>query len=267
MLTNASQDPRVILNKLKNNIDLTPSETLIIHQKIDALDQGTLRSDDLHDQAWTVNTEAKASILAFLRMQSSTLFQSHPGCYDKVPLKFEHWTASDFDKHGIRAVPGAIVRKGAYIGPQVVLMPCFVNMGAYVDTGTMIDSHATVGSCAQVGRHCHISGGAGLGGVLEPEGALPTIIEDNCFIGARSEIAEGVTVGKGSVIAMGVYLSASTKIYHTQDQSVTYGHIPPYSVVVPGSMPYKGGYIYCAMIIKQVTESTRKKTSINELLR
>jgi 2,3,4,5-tetrahydropyridine-2-carboxylate N-succinyltransferase len=200
-------------------------------------------------------------------MHSSKLITSHPGCYDKAPLKFETWSETDFEQHGIRAVPGSIVRKGAYIGKQVVLMPCFVNMGAYIDTGTMIDTHASVGSCAQVGRHCHISGGAGIGGVLEPEGALPTIIEDNCFIGARSEIAEGVVVGKGSVIAMGVYISASTKIFNTEDQSISYGYIPPYSVVVPGSIPYKGANIYCAMIIKQVTESTRKKTSINELLR
>ena len=256
-----------ILDKLKNKQELTGDEKQFVLRQIEALDSGSIRSAYKENKTWSVNTEAKAAILAFLHMQPSQLFSSHPGCYDKAPLKFENWNEADFQQHSIRAVPGSIVRKGAYIGKQVVLMPCFVNMGAYIDSGTMIDTNATVGSCAQVGRHCHISGGAGIGGVLEPEGALPTIIEDNCFIGARSEIAEGVIIGEGSVIAMGVYLSSSTKIFNAEDQSISYGHIPPYSVVVPGSIPYKGANIYCAMIIKQVTESTRKKTSINELLR
>ncbi|MBM4211343.1 MAG: 2,3,4,5-tetrahydropyridine-2,6-dicarboxylate N-succinyltransferase [Gammaproteobacteria bacterium] len=256
-----------ILDKLKQNQSLSQFELNFICDEIDRLDSGHLRAATKINQSWEVNTKAKASILAYLRTQQATLIPEFPGCFDKVPLKFQNWSADDFQRHAIRAVPGSVVRKGAYIGRHVVLMPCFINIGAHVGDYTMIDAHATVGSCAQVGSHCHISGGAGIGGVLEPEGSLPTVIEDHCFIGARSEIAEGVIIGQGSVIAMGVYLSASTKIFNTQDQSITYGHIPAYSVVVPGTLPYKGGQIYCAMIIKNVTESTRKKTSINELLR
>ena len=191
--------------------------------------------------------------------------------YDKVPGKSVLWNESDWKKAGYRHVPNGVVRKGSFIAKGVVLMPCFVNLGAYVDEGTMIDTWASVGSCAQVGKNCHVSGGAGIGGVLEPLQAGPVIIEDNCFIGARSEIAEGVLVEEGSVISMGVYIGASTKIVDRETGEVTYGKVPAYSVVVPGSMPNKknpnGPSLYCAVIVKKVDEKTRSKTSINELLR
>ncbi|HBJ94331.1 MAG TPA: 2,3,4,5-tetrahydropyridine-2,6-dicarboxylate N-succinyltransferase, partial [Hyphomonadaceae bacterium] len=189
--------------------------------------------------------------------------------WDKVPSKFQGWTAEDFQKAGLRAVPPAAVRRGAYIAPGVVLMPSYTNIGAYVGEGTMIDTWASVGSCAQVGKNCHISAGTGIGGVLEPLQANPTIIEDNCFIGARSEVVEGVIVGEGSVIAMGVFITQSTKIVNRQTGEISYGRIPPYSVVVPGTLPDpKGGpSLACAVIVKTVDEGTRAKTSINELLR
>jgi 2,3,4,5-tetrahydropyridine-2-carboxylate N-succinyltransferase len=189
--------------------------------------------------------------------------------WDKVPSKFAGWDAAAFKQAGFRAVPGAIVRRSAFIAKDVVLMPSFVNVGAYVGEGTMVDTWATVGSCAQIGKHCHISGGTGIGGVLEPLQAGPVIIEDNCFIGARSEVAEGVVVGEGSVISMGVFLGASTKIVDRESGEVTYGKVPPYSVVVPGSLAGKPGApaLYCAVIVKRVDEKTRSKTGINELLR
>jgi len=191
--------------------------------------------------------------------------------YDKVPGKSVSWNENDWKKAGYRHVPNGVVRKGSFIGKNVVLMPCFVNLGAYVDEGTMIDTWASVGSCAQVGKNCHVSGGAGIGGVLEPLQAGPVIIEDNCFIGARSEIAEGVIVEEGAVISMGVYIGASTKIVDRSTGKFTYGKVPAYSVVVPGSIPNKnnpnGPSLYCAVIVKQVDEKTRSKTSINDLLR
>ena len=194
--------------------------------------------------------------------------------WDKVPTKFEGWDAARFKEAGFRAVPGCVVRRSAYIAPNVVLMPSFVNLGAYVDTGTMVDTWATVGSCAQIGKNCHISGGAGIGGVLEPLQAGPVIIEDNCFIGARSEVAEGVVVREGSVLSMGVYLGASTKIVDRETGEIFQGEVPPYSVVVSGTLPGKpmangapGPSLYCAVIVKRVDEKTRSKTSINELLR
>src|SRR5690606_24483281 len=194
--------------------------------------------------------------------------------WDKVPSKFDGWNAAKFRKAGFRAVPGSIVRRGAFIAPNVVLMPSFANIGAYVDSGTMVDTWATVGSCAQIGKNCHISGGAGIGGVLEPVQAGPVVIEDDCFIGARSEVAEGVIVRRGSVLSMGVYLGASTKIVDRESGKIHIGEVPPYSVVVPGSVPGKalpdgtpGPSLYCAVIVKRVDEQTRSKTSINELLR
>jgi 2,3,4,5-tetrahydropyridine-2-carboxylate N-succinyltransferase len=189
--------------------------------------------------------------------------------YDKMPSKFEGWEAADFQKAGFRAVPSCVVRYSAYVAPQVVLMPSFVNLGAYVGEGTMVDTWATVGSCAQIGKHCHISGGAGIGGVLEPLQATPVIIEDNCFIGARSEVAEGVIVREGSVLSMGVYLGASTKIVDRHTGEIFRGEVPPYSVVVPGALGGGDGKpaTYCGVIIKRVDERTRSKTSINDLLR
>jgi 2,3,4,5-tetrahydropyridine-2-carboxylate N-succinyltransferase len=189
--------------------------------------------------------------------------------WDKVDSKFKDWSANRFRAAGFRAVPGAIVRNSAFIAKGAVLMPCFVNVGAHVGEGTMVDTWATVGSCAQIGRNCHISGGAGIGGVLEPLQANPVIIEDNCFVGARSEVAEGVIVGEGSVLAMGVFLGASTRIIDRANGEVRYGRVPPYSVIVPGSLPGASGSpaLYCAVIVKQVDEKTRAKTSINELLR
>jgi 2,3,4,5-tetrahydropyridine-2-carboxylate N-succinyltransferase len=196
------------------------------------------------------------------------------GWWDKVPSKFEGWGENRFRAAGFRAVPGAIVRRGAYVAPNVVLMPSFVNLGAYVGEGTMVDTWATVGSCAQIGKHCHLSGGVGIGGVLEPLQANPTIIEDNCFVGARSEVVEGVVVGEGSVLSMGVFISASTKIVDRETGETFSGRVPPYSVVVPGSLPGKplpdgspGPSLYCAVIVKRVDAQTRAKTSINELLR
>jgi 2,3,4,5-tetrahydropyridine-2-carboxylate N-succinyltransferase len=200
---------------------------------------------------------------------------SAPGpWFDKVPVKFSGWDKAAFQRAGFRAVPGCAVRRSAYIAPGVILMPCFVNIGAYVDEGTMVDTWATVGSCAQIGKNCHISGGAGIGGVLEPLQANPVIIEDNCFIGARAEVAEGVIVGEGSVLSMGVYLGQSTRIVDRATGEIIYGRVPPYSVVVSGAMPGKplpngqpGPSLYCAVIVKRVDEQTRSKTSINELLR
>jgi 2,3,4,5-tetrahydropyridine-2-carboxylate N-succinyltransferase len=189
--------------------------------------------------------------------------------WDKAPSKFQGWGEAEFRAAGFRAVPGSIVRRSAYIGPGVVLMPCFVNLGAYVDEGTMIDTWATVGSCAQIGKRCHISGGAGIGGVLEPIQAAPVVVEDDCFIGARAEVAEGVIVRQGSVLSMGVYLGASTRIVDRETGSISFGEVPPFSVVVPGAMPGASGgpALYCAVIVKKVDARTRAKTSINELLR
>ena len=215
----------------------------------------------------------KKAVLLSFRLNDMTAIDGGPGSgtswFDKVPSKFEGWGDNQFRAAGFRAVPNCIVRRSAYIAPNVVLMPSFVNLGAYVDSGTMIDTWATVGSCAQIGKNCHISGGAGIAGVLEPLQAEPVIIEDNCFIGARSEVAEGVIVEEGSVLSMGVFIGASTKIVNRATGEVTYGRVPPYSVVVPGSMPGTTGGVnlYCAVIVKQVDAGTRAKTSINDLLR
>jgi len=245
-----------------------------VEETLERLDGGELRiATRGADGAWSVQQWVKQAILLSFRLNPNAIVHAPaPGNYwDKVPTKFAGWEAREFEAAGFRAVPGAIVRKGAYIGRNVVLMPSFVNIGAYVDEGTMIDTWATVGSCAQVGKNCHISGGAGLGGVLEPLQANPTIIEDNCFIGARSEVAEGVIVREGSVLSMGVYLTSTTPIINRQTGVTTYGEVPPYSVVVSGARPNAHDpslpSTYCAVIMKTVDERTRSKTGVNELLR
>jgi 2,3,4,5-tetrahydropyridine-2-carboxylate N-succinyltransferase len=254
-----------------------------VETALDLLDAGTVRvAQRAADGTWTVNQWLKKAVLLSFRLndnhivpfQKSGTYASRALGYDKVALKFADWSADQFRTAGFRAVPGAIVRHSAYIAPGVILMPSFVNLGAHVDSGTMVDTWATVGSCAQIGRNCHISGGAGIGGVLEPLQAEPVIIEDNCFVGARAEVAEGVRVGEGSVLSMGVYLGASTTIVDRATGEKFFGHVPPYSVVVSGTLPGKplpdgtpGPNLYCAVIVKRVDEKTRAKTSINELLR
>jgi 2,3,4,5-tetrahydropyridine-2-carboxylate N-succinyltransferase len=249
-----------------------------VEQALDLLDSGTARvAEKQADGRWQVNQWLKKAVLLSFRLNDMSVIRGGPGksvWWDKVPSKFDGWTAVKFKKAGFRAVPNCIVRKSAFIAPGVVLMPSFVNLGAYVDSGTMVDTWATVGSCAQIGKNCHISGGAGIGGVLEPLQAGPVIIEDNCFIGARAEVAEGVVVREGSVLSMGVYLGASTTIIDRATGETMRGEVPPYSVVVSGTMPGKplpngqpGPNLYCAVIVKRVDEQTRSKTSINELLR
>ena len=245
-----------------------------INQTIELVDKGELRVAEKNGNEWTVNQWVKkAIVLSFRTHEMDSLSGPYSSWYDKSHLlkgKTSGWTKEDHIKAGFRMVPNSPVRKGSFIGKNAVLMPCFVNIGAYVDEGTMVDTWASVGSCAQIGKNCHISGGAGIGGVLEPMQANPTIIEDKCFIGARSEIVEGVIVGEGSVLSMGVFIGQSTKIVYRETGEVIYGKIPPYSVIVPGSIPSKDGKgpaLYCAVIIKQVDEKTRSKTSINDLLR
>ena len=274
--------------------DLTPSTKGEVRDAVESalelLDSGKVRvaekkapvGDQPGSSSWVVNQWLKKAVLLSFRLsdnaiipfQKSGTFASRAHGWDKVPLKYTDWTADQFRQAGFRAVPGAVVRRSAYIAPGVVLMPSFVNLGAYVDADTMVDTWATVGSCAQIGRKCHISGGAGIGGVLEPLQAGPVIIEDNCFIGARAEVAEGVVVGEGSVLSMGVYLGASTTIIDRATGEKFMGRVPPYSVVVSGTMPGKplpdgsaGPGLYCAVIVKKVDAKTRSKTSINELLR
>jgi len=244
-----------------------------VNDALELLDAGKARvAERRADGSWQVNQWLKKAVLLSFRLNDMRVIPGGPGkavWWDKVDSKFKGWTAARFRKAGFRAVPPCVVRRSAYIAPGVVLMPSFVNLGAYVDSGTMIDTWATVGSCAQIGKNCHISGGAGIGGVLEPLQAGPVIIEDNCFIGARSEVAEGVIVREGSVLSMGVYLGASTRIVDRANGQVTQGEVPPYSVVVPGTLPGTSGGpgLYCAVIVKRVDERTRAKTSINELLR
>lgn len=246
-----------------------------------ALDSGQTRIAEKRNGNWVVNEWLKKAVLLSFRLNDMQVMEGGPQSqglaapwYDKVPSKFTGWTEQNFKAAGFRAVPGCFVRRGAFIGRDVVLMPSFVNLGAYVDEGTMVDTWATIGSCAQIGKHCHISGGTGIGGVLEPLQASPVIIEDNVFIGARSEVAEGVIVEQGSVISMGVFLGASTKIIDRETGEVFQGRVPAGSVVVPGSLPGKplpdgkpGPSLYCAVIVKRVDDQTRAKTSINELLR
>ncbi len=247
------------------------------------LDSGAARvAEPLGDHQWQVNQWLKKAVLLSFRLNDMVVMSGgpeHPQAgtsvwWDKVPMKFSGWSAEDFTKAGFRAVPGTIVRHSAFIAPSVVLMPSFVNLGAYVDSGTMVDTWATVGSCAQIGKNVHLSGGAGIGGVLEPLQAGPVVIEDDCFIGARSEVVEGVVVEQGAVLSMGVFIGASTKIINRVTGEVHMGRVPAYSVVVPGSMPGKpladgnpGPSLSCAVIIKQVDERTRSKTSVNDLLR
>lgn len=245
---------------------------------LDMMDRGEARVAEKIDGAWRVHEWLKKAVLLSFRLNDTIEIPGGPGndtpWWDKLPSKFAGWGAEDFRRAGFRAVPNCVVRRSAYIAPGVVLMPSFVNLGAYVDTGTMVDTWATVGSCAQIGRNVHISGGAGIGGVLEPLQASPVIIEDECFIGARSEVAEGVVVEEGAVLSMGVYIGASTRIVDRETGETFFGRVPAYSVVVPGSLPGKlfpdgrpGPNLYCAVIVKRVDEKTRAKTSINELLR
>jgi 2,3,4,5-tetrahydropyridine-2-carboxylate N-succinyltransferase len=249
-----------------------------VEAALDLLDRGEARvAERGANGTWTVNQWLKKAVLLSFRLNDMTVIPGGPGksvWWDKVASKFDGWGENRFRDAGFRAVPNCVVRRSAYIAPGVVLMPSFVNLGAYVDSGTMVDTWATVGSCAQIGKNCHISGGAGIGGVLEPLQAGPVIVEDNCFIGARSEVAEGVIVREGSVLSMGVYLGASTKIVDRASGETFQGEVPAYSVVVPGALPGKamkdgtaGPSLYCAVIVKRVDEKTRAKTSINELLR
>jgi len=255
--------------QVQHNLDFQHA----VNQTIDQLNQGLIRVAQYQNDKWHVDAWIKKAILLSFRLYPNTLNDHHGPAYDKIPLKFINWSQQQFFDQGIRCVPGAVVRKGSYIGRNVVLMPSFINIGAYVGDNTMIDTWATVGSCAQVGSHCHISGGTGLGGVLEPLQANPVIIEDNCFIGARSEIVEGVIVKQGAVIGMGVFIGANTPIYNAKTGETHYGEVPPYSVVIAGSMPMKKAipdqniHLNCAVIIKTVDEKTRSKTAINELLR
>ena len=241
---------------------------------LDELDAGRLRVAEKIDGAWRVNQWLKKAVLLSFRLYDMAPIPGGPGgnapWFDKLPSKFDGWDDARFRAAGFRAVPSCVVRRSAYIAPGVILMPCFVNLGGYVDSGTMIDTWATVGSCAQIGKNCHISGGVGIGGVLEPLQAEPVIIEDNCFIGARSEVAEGVIVEQGAVLSMGVYIGASTRIVDRATGEIHYGRVPSYAVVVPGTLPGKkpgDPSLYCAVIVKRVDERTRAKTSINELLR
>ena len=253
-----------------------------IFEVLNLLDIGEERIAQKEESNWKINEWLKKAILLSFKVRDSSMFSSgisnsrggQYSWYDKVDLKTSGWVEDEWTKRGFRSVPGAIVRYSAHIAENVVLMPSFVNLGAYIDSGTMIDTWATVGSCAQIGKNVHLSGGAGIGGVLEPIQANPVIIEDNCFIGARSEVAEGVIVREGSVLSMGVYIGASTKIVNRETGEIIFGEVPPYSVVVPGSLPGKknqkgedGPGLYCAVIVKQVDEKTRSKTSINDLLR
>ncbi len=254
-----------------------------VNDALGDLDSGKLRVAEKKAGQWQVNQWLKKAVLLSFRLTDSAPMAGGPAgpgngpaasWYDKVPSKFAGWTADQFKAAGFRAVPNCTVRRSAYIAPNVILMPSFVNVGAYVDSGTMVDTWATVGSCAQIGKNCHLSGGVGIGGVLEPLQAGPVIIEDNCFIGARSEVVEGVVIEEGSVLSMGVFIGASTKIVDRSSGKILYGRVPAYSVVVPGALPGKpmpdgspGPSLYCAVIVKRVDAQTRSKTAINELLR
>ena len=257
------------------NAATTGPDREAVETALAALDDGTARVAEPDGQGgWRVNQWLKQAVLLSFRLNDSTPMDTAAGAYDKVPLKFEGWGENSFRAAGFRVVPGAVVRRSAYIAPNVILMPSFVNVGAHVGSGTMVDTWATVGSCAQIGRNVHLSGGVGIGGVLEPLQSNPVVIEDDCFIGARSEVVEGVIVERGAVLSMGVFIGASTKIVDRATGEVIYGRVPAYSVVVPGSLPGKplpdgspGPSLYCAVIVKRVDEKTRAKTSINELLR
>jgi len=280
----------IVEQAFEDRATISPQTTGDIRDAVNAalglLDSGQARVADKIRGAsgpgsWKVHQWLKKAVLLSFRLNENTLISGGPGgansgagWWDKIPSKFTGWDAAAFTKSGLRAVPTCVVRHSAYIAPGVVLMPSFVNLGAYVDANTMVDTWVTVGSCAQIGKNVHLSGGVGIGGVLEPLQGNPTIIEDNCFIGARSEVVEGVIVGEGSVLSMGVFLSASTKFVDRASGKIHFGHVPPYSVVVPGSLPSKpfsdgspGPSLYCAVIVKTVDAQTRAKTGINELLR
>jgi len=272
----------IIDNAWDNRAEIGPSTQGVVREAVvfalDLIDKGTLRvAEKKGNEGWHVHQWLKKAVLLSFRLNDNTIIKNGPGdavWWDKVPSKFDGWDATHFRDAGFRAVPNCTVRRGAYIAPGVILMPSFVNIGAYVDSGTMVDTWATVGSCAQIGKNVHLSGGVGIGGVLEPLQAGPTIIEDNCFIGARSEVVEGVVIGEGSVLSMGVYIGASTKIIDRATGEVFIGRVPPYSVVVSGNLPGKplpngepGPSLYCAVIVKRVDAQTRSKTAINDLLR
>ncbi|MEC5208690.1 2,3,4,5-tetrahydropyridine-2-carboxylate N-succinyltransferase [Vogesella perlucida] len=265
----------IIEQAFENRADITPATVsaelkAAVEQVIEELDNGHLRVAEKIDGDWVVHQWVKKAVLLSFRIRDNVLLDDGVSRYfDKVDTKFADWNQERFQQAGFRAVPGAVARKGSFVAKNTVLMPSYVNIGAYVDEGTMVDTWATVGSCAQIGKNVHLSGGVGIGGVLEPLQANPTIIEDNCFIGARSEVVEGVIVGEGSVISMGVYIGQSTKIYDRETGEISYGRIPPGSVVVSGNLPSKDGShsLYCAVIVKKVDAQTRSKTSINELLR
>lgn len=255
---------------------LTPDEIEgstrpMVERVLDGLERGEFRVAEPDGKGgWTVNEWLKKAVLLYFRTQPMQLVEAEPAPFwDKVPARFAGFDEAKFRKLGVRVVPGAIARRGCHVGKDVVLMPSFVNIGAHVGEGTMVDTWATVGSCAQVGKHCHLSGGAGIGGVLEPLQAAPTIVEDHCFIGARSEVVEGFVVGHHSVIGMGVFLGQSTRVYNRATGEISYGSVPPYSVVVSGQLPAKDGShsLYCVVIVKQVDAKTLSKTSINDLLR
>ncbi len=248
----------------------SPEELDAIASAVDMLDRGEARVSERHDDKWVVNEWLKKAVLLYFRVHRNRVSEGgFTKFYDKVALKYAHHGNREFAKDGVRVVPPAVVRKGAYVAPDVVLMPSYVNIGAYVDSGTLIDTWATVGSCAQIGRNVHLSGGAGIGGVLEPIQASPTIIEDDCFIGARSEVVEGVVVEQGAVISMGVFIGQSTRIYDRERDEVSYGRVPSGAVVVAGSLPADNGRynLNCAVIVKRVDATTRAKVGLNELLR
>ena len=258
----------------ENIANLSPSDTDVsqaVDKVIKKLDSGELRIAEKVDNQWTVNQWLKKAVLISFRINENTILRGpYTSWFDKVKGKTVDWDEDQWKAAGYRHVPNGTVREGSFIGKGVVLMPSFVNIGAYIDEGTMVDTWATVGSCAQIGKNCHLSGGVGIGGVLEPLQANPVIIEDNCFVGARAEVAEGVIVREGSVLSMGVYLGASTKIVNRATGEILYGEVPAYSVVVPGTMPNEDPAkpsLYCVVIVKTVDENTRKKTSINDLLR
>lgn len=252
-----------------NDCDLRKAARVTIKEVIGLLDDGKIRvAERLSSGEWIVHKWIKQAILLHFLTEENKTMGSINWWFDKIGNKFDGWNEKKFYQSKIRAVPGCFVRQSAYISKNVVLMPSFINVGAYIDSGTMIDTWSTIGSCAQIGKNCHISGGVGIGGVLEPIQASPVIVEDNCFIGARSEVAEGVIIREGSVLGMGVFIGASTKIIDRETRKVSYGEVPPYSVLVPGSTPSKNNIsTYCAVIVKKVDEKTRSKTSINEILR
>ena len=259
-----------------NGINSNSANNIInaIESTIDDIDNGSIRVAEKINEEWITNQWIKKAILLYFRINNMKLISGSPGnsnWWDKIDSKFNDWNEENFIEAGFRAVPGSIVRKGSFVSKGSVLMPSFINIGAYVGSGTMVDTWATIGSCAQIGSDCHISGGAGIGGVLEPLQANPVIIEDNCFIGARSEVAEGVIIREGSVLSMGVYLSSSTPIVNRETGEVIRGEVPPYSVIIPGTFSPNNDSskpsLYCAIIVKTVDERTRSKTSINELLR